>query len=165
VAAVSDGTKRRNTSPNAESRKAQGVAMLIGGARHAEVAEACGVSTRQVARWVEESDVRERVADAAAEAAATAREVLVGGAREAAEVLLGEMRGADSSGDRIRAALAVLDRSGHGPSARLESTGKDGGPMEVRVDSLPTEPAARAELRATLIERARALTAKLEGGE
>jgi len=51
------------------------------------------------------------------------------------------------------------------PTKRIENTGKGGGPMEVRDVTLPTEPTARAELRATLIERARALTAKLEGGE
>ena len=48
------------------------------------------------------------------------------------------------------------------PTKRIENTGKGGGPMEVRVDSLPTEPAARAALRAELIERARQLVAQTQ---
>ncbi len=122
-------TERRKTAGNggdathaaAAARRAKGIAMILGGARHAEVAEACGVSVRQVERWSALPEVREQAATATPEAIATARGVLDAAAREAAEALVGLMRDPNGSpGDRLRATLAVLDRTGNEAGTKVE---------------------------------------------
>lgn len=105
----------------AAARRAKGIAMLLGGARHAEIATACGVSVRQVERWAALPDVRAQAATATAEAIATARGVLEAAAREAAESLVTIMRDSSATAaDRLRATLAVLDRTGHEAGTKVE---------------------------------------------
>ena len=126
-------TKRPRSAQNVQARRAKGIAMLVGGARHSEVMKACKVSQRQVTRWAALPEVRQQVESVQAEAERSARDVLVTGAREAAEAVLEVMRSADGAGDRLRAALAVLDRTGHGPTEKREVSGPGGGPQQTQV--------------------------------
>lgn len=126
--------ERRQTAANVGARRAKGVSMLIAGERHAVIAKACKVSSRQVERWAALPEVRTKVDVAATAAEATATSVLVNASRLAAQVLVDVLNDADATpADRTRAALAVLDRTGHAASTKTEVTGKDGGPQEVAV--------------------------------
>lgn len=131
-------SERRRSAVNVGARKGKGTAMLMTGARHDDVARECGVSTRQVERWAAEPEVREKVVEAVERATATAAEILNSAAGEAAEAALAVMRDAEASpGDRLRAALAILDRTGH----------EAGTNVNIRERPLPmTVEAARARL-------------------
>lgn len=113
-------TKRqRGPRVTDEARKARGIAMLLAGKPQDEIASECGVHLRTVGTWAADPEVRAAVVDMKAAAAITARAKLVAHASEAVDVLLTEMRTAESSGDRIRSALAVLDRTGHVPGVNI----------------------------------------------
>jgi hypothetical protein len=117
----------------AAARRARGVAMLIAQHRYADIAEACGVSKRQVERWAALPEVRAKLAAIVHEAERTAGQVLIDASRDAAEVLTAIMRDPLAPrSERARCALAVLDRTGFPASQKNENTnqGPRGGPHE-----------------------------------
>lgn len=125
--------------------------MLLSGARHADVAAAVGVSVRQVERWSALPEVREAAEAAEKSAPASAREVLDTAAKTAAENLVAMMGDAASMpADRLRATIAVLDRTGHGASSNVNASVK----ADVTTGQMPADDeAARRFCVTQLVDR------------
>lgn len=130
------GKPRASTSTPRDARAAQLLPLFAGGTPHAEIVRLTGVPLRTVQRYARDPAVLaklEAMRDAAvkgtAEAFTEARDVAI-------QTLLCVMRDGDASDDaRVRASIAVLDRTGHGPTSKQELTGKDGGPVELAATS------------------------------
>lgn len=125
--------------------------MLLSGARHADIAAELNVSMRQVERWSALPEVREAAEAAEKSAPASAREVLDTAAKTAAEKLVAMMDDATSApADRLRATIAVLDRTGHGASSNVNASVK----ADVTTGQMPADDdAARRFCVTQLVDR------------
>ncbi|MCK6585946.1 MAG: transposase [Polyangiaceae bacterium] len=96
--------------------------MLIAGARVKDIARAVGVHPDTVSHWRSEPEFKAALEEAQKDVVSRAKNVLVRAAEEAVEQVLACMReGAEDQ--RLRAALAILDRVGLVAGAKIEHTG------------------------------------------
>jgi len=109
----------------------------------AEVAATVGVHRATVFRWRKGSAYRARVASISQDSQRVARTTLQAGARKASRRLT-ELMDHDDPRVALRAALAVLDRAGHGPAQRIDLTAVQQYPQEELED-------ASEELRRLLV--------------
>lgn len=99
------------TKKAAKGKKLRVIGALAAGASHAEAARIAGCCSRSVDRWATEPDVQEALAGAQAETIARCARVLLGKVDDAIGVLVREMKTADSSQARIRAATTILEQA------------------------------------------------------
>lgn len=130
-----------------EVAKAKAVALIMAGKSQAEAAREVGVTPKTMVEWMRDPEVRERIDEAAASVIGAAREKLERAAVEAAQSLID----AANAGE-WRAACALLDRVGIGPSAKQE-VNHSGAVGAVDLASLSTDE---------LIERLHAAVEKLQ---
>lgn len=131
-----------------EGRLTRALPLFASGMHYAQIARIMGVSLRTVQRYAATEEVRETIeaqatmaAQSTAQAMASAREVAIG-------TLLGVMGDDDASPEaRVKAALGLLDRTGHGPTTKTEHSGPDGGPIQ-HAHKVLTREAAREKLAA-----------------
>ena len=116
-------TGGRKMQPDATltTKQTRAATLEAGGTGTAEIAAAVGVHRATVFRWRKDAGYRGLVASIASDAQRVARRALEAQAHTAAERLVGLL---DSDDERVklRAALAILDRTGHGPGHRVDLT-------------------------------------------
>jgi len=147
-------------SPQAKSKDARLARLLplyAAGIPHAQIARLTGTSLRTVQRYATEPEVQETLEALHAEAQASTVQALAAAREVAVGALLDVLSNSSSPDARVKAAVAILDRSGHGPTSKQELTGKDGGPIQLEGRQQPmTVEQARAryaELTARLVEQ------------
>jgi len=101
------------------TKQTRAATLEAGGTGTAEIAAAVGVHRATVFRWRKDAAYRGLVASIASDAQRVARRALEAEAHTAAERLVG-LLGSDDDRVRLRTALAILDRTGHGPGRRVE---------------------------------------------
>jgi hypothetical protein len=125
--------RKRGTRTDAQARMALGIRDLLSGRTHAQIAEAHGVTRRQVRRWAEQPEVREAIDRAKTDAL---EHLQLHGLR-AAEVLA-ELLSDEDAKIRQTTATAILDRTGLPKTERLEhddvSAPKDIAEARARID-------------------------------
>ena len=102
-------------------RQARAATLEAMGHTTAEIAAAIEVHRATVFRWRMEKAYRGRVASISQDSQRVARTTLQAAARQAAKTLEDLMSSEDPK-VALRAALAVLDRTGHGPAQRVDLT-------------------------------------------
>jgi hypothetical protein len=88
-----------------------------------DIAESVGVSARTIYRWRELPDYQKLMTALLNDVQHTARNTLLSHAKKASDVLTKLMDSADE-GTRMKAALSVLDRTGHPKAERIEMDAK-----------------------------------------
>ena len=106
----------------------------------AEIAAAIEVHRATVFRWRKGKSYRSRVASISQDSQRVARTTLQAAARQAAKTLEALMSSEDPK-VALRASLAVLDRTGHGPAHRID------------LAALPLHPAEQEESEIEELER------------
>lgn len=89
------------------------------GTSTAEIAAAVGVHRATLFRWRQTDQYRALVALTAEDAGRVARRALEAASMAAVDSLVA-LLGSDDDRVRLRTALAILDRTGHGPGRRVE---------------------------------------------
>jgi predicted ArsR family transcriptional regulator len=149
-------------------RLARLLPLYAAGMPHAQIARLTGTSLRTVQRYSADPEVKETLEALNQQAQATTVQALAAAREVAIGALLAVMGSDDASPDaRVKAAVAILDRSGHGPTTRTEHSGRDGGPIELasRPMTIDEAKARYAELTARLVERGFLPTPVLPSGE
>ena len=117
--------------PNATLSERQSRAATLEALGHttAEIAATMDVHRATVFRWRKDKAYRARVASICEDSRRVARTTLQAGARQAAKTLETLMSSEDPR-VALRAALAILDRTGHGPAQRIDLASQPLHPVE-----------------------------------
>ncbi len=121
-------------------RQARAATLEAMGHTTAEIADAMDVHRATVFRWRKGKSYRSRVASISQDSQRVARTTLQAAARQAAKTLEALMSSEDPK-VALRASLAVLDRTGHGPAHRID------------LAALPLHPAEQEESEIEELER------------
>ena len=139
------GTQRRtmttipspgvNIEPDATLTERQVRAATLEAMGHttAEIAATIDVHRATVFRWRKGKSYRSRVASISQDSQRVARTTLQAAARQAAKTLEALMSSEDPN-VALRASLAVLDRTGHGPAQRIELASVENYPTDAAED-------------------------------
>jgi transposase-like protein len=115
-------------------RQARAATLEAMGHTTAEIAATMDVHRATVFRWRKGKAYREHVASVAEDAQRVARTSLEYAARDAALRLCSLLQAEDSR-VALRAAIAILDRTGHGPAQRIDLTATERYPVAERADA------------------------------
>lgn len=149
---------RRPKSPSWQAKRDRLAVAVAEGMTVAAAAAALDLDEDTAARWLHEPEVAAKVKELRESFFAEAHDRMRGAVRVAIDALLDEARSGKGA-DRVKAAIALLDRVGYGAKSETEHTG-----MPTVVVQLGADAAANVmELRA-LTERARAEKALTAGG-
>lgn len=143
-------------STGKEARLARCIPMFAAGVPHAQIAAITGLGVRTVNRYATLPEVQECLQAASEKAQKGVAEVMASAREIAIGTLLDVMNDDGATPDaRVKAALGLLDRTGHGPTVKQEHTGKDGGPIQHAVRPMTVDEAREraAQLQARLAER------------
>lgn len=155
-----DDDEPESPQPAANAKRARIARLLplfVAGIPHTQIARIGGVSLRSVVRYSQDAEMIEAIAEARTQAQKKIADVMVAAGEVAVGALLAVLGDGNASPDaRVKAALGILDRSGHGPTERRELTGKNGGPIA-------TEDRAAPRTREEAITRIEGVLARLRG--
>ena len=115
-------------------RQARAATLEAMGHTTAEIAAAIEVHRATVFRWRKGKSYREHVASVAEDAQRVARTSLEYAAQDAALRLCSLLQAEDPRA-ALRAAIAILDRTGHGPAQRINLTAAERYPVAERAEA------------------------------
>ena len=128
-----------------EVKRDRVLALLIAGRTQREAAEAVGVGEDTVSHWMQDPETRTRLEALRAAPVEAAVRTLQQGALQAAATLVEAAEGSPKDADRIKAAVAVLDRVGVVSGSKVELSGSVGS----------ADPAHLEERLSVLLEKVR----------
>jgi hypothetical protein len=97
-------SSQRNIRPN----QIAAITALLHGGTQTDAAKAASVSRRTIRNWLNDSNFQQALAEAEAQALATAARLLAGASASAVKTLVAVMRDSDNAAERRRAASDLL---------------------------------------------------------